>query len=103
MAKKGISVEQAKKDMHDKAVKALEEGLMIIQADAMLKVGVDTGTLRRSLTHQIEDKGNILHGEVGSYGVDYAYFHALQNDYLESSLDENIESIRNKIKEVLSE
>lgn len=103
MASQGISIEQAKKDMHDKAVKALEEGLMIIQADAMLKAGVDTGTLRRSITHQIEDKGDIIHGEVGSYGVEYAFYHSLQNDYLESSLDENLEAVRKKIKEVLSE
>lgn len=99
---KGITIDEAKKQMHDKAIKALTEGLMMIEADAKLKVGVDTGTLRRSLTHKVEDKGEKILGEVGSYGVEYAFFHALQNDYLESSLDENLEGIRRKMGEVLS-
>lgn len=99
---KGITIDEAKKQMHEKAIKALTEGLMMIEADAKLKAGVDTGTLRQSITHKVEDKREKIEGEVGSYGVDYAYFHALQNNYLESSVDENLEAIRRKIGEVLS-
>lgn len=99
---KGITIEEAKKQMHEKAIKALTEGLMMIQADAQLKCGVDTGTLRRSITHKVDDKGEKIEGEVGSYGVEYAFYHALQNDYLESSVDENLEKIRRKMGEVLS-
>ncbi len=99
---KGISIDEAKKQMHDKVLKALTEGLMMIEADAKLKCGVDTGALRRSITHQIKDKGDCIEGEVGSYGIFYAFFHALQNNYLESSVDENLEQIRRKMKEVLS-
>lgn len=99
---KGITIEEAKKQMNEKALRALTEGLMMIEADAKLKVGIDTGTLRRSMTHKVEDKGEKIEGEVGSYGVDYAFYHALQNDYLESSLDENLEAIRRKMGEVLS-
>lgn len=99
---KGITIEEAKKQMHNRAIKALTEGLLMIEADSKLKCGVDTGTLRRSITHKVEDKGEKIEGEVGSYGVSYAFFHALQNDYLESSVDENLEQIRRKIGEVLS-
>lgn len=66
---KGITIEEAKKQIHEKAIKALTEGLMMILADSQLKVGVDTGTLRRSLTYKVEDKGEKIEGEVGSYGV----------------------------------
>ena len=103
MSKKGITIEEAKKQMHEKAIKALTEGLMMVEADAKLKVGVDTGTLRQSITYKVEDKGEKIEGEVGSYGVEYAFYHSLQNDYLESSLDENLEAIRKKMGEVLSE
>ncbi len=99
---KGISIEEAKKQMREKAKKALEEGLLMIEADAKLKCGVDTGTLRRSITHQVEETEDNIIGEVGSYGIEYAYYHSLQNDYLESSVDENLEAIRRKIGEVLS-
>lgn len=108
---KGITIEEAKKQIHEKAIKALTEGLMMIEADAKLKVGVGKyppssgrvgGTLKRSITHKVEDKGDKIEGEVGSYGVEYAFYHALQNDYLESSLDENLEQIRRKMGEVLS-
>lgn len=98
---KGITIEEAKKQMHEKALKALGEGLLMVEADAKLSVGVDTGTLRRSITHKIEDKGDKIIGEVGS-NVEYAFYHALKNPYLEDAVDMNIENIRRKIKEVVS-
>lgn len=38
---KGISIEQAKKQMHDKALKAMKESVLLIEADAKLLVGVN--------------------------------------------------------------
>lgn len=98
---KGITIEEAKKQMHEKALKAMKESMMMIEADAKLLVGVDTSALKRSITHDVEDEGNKIIGEVGSYGIEYAYYHELQNPYLENAVDMNLEAIRKKIGEVL--
>ncbi|HHV26003.1 MAG TPA: HK97 gp10 family phage protein [Tissierellia bacterium] len=97
----GKSPDEHYQETHGKLVKSLEEGMKMVEADAKLRVGVDTGTLRRSITSKVEDKGDKIQGEAGSYGVEYAFFHALQNDYLESSLDDNLEAIRRKIGDAL--
>ena len=99
---KGISIDEAKQQMHDKALKAMKESVLLIEADAKLLVGVDTGHLRRNITHQVEDKGEKIEGQVGTTNVEYAFFHALQNPYLENAVDMNLEQIRRKMKEVLS-
>ncbi|MGF7057188.1 HK97 gp10 family phage protein [Brassicibacter mesophilus] len=98
---KGKTIEQAKKDMREKAKKALEEGLLMIEADAKLMCPVDTGTLRRSITHDVKEEDDKIVGEVGT-NVEYAYFAELKKPYLEPAVDQNLESIRRKIKEVLS-
>ncbi len=97
----GKSPEEHYNEAHTNIKKALEKGMKMIEADAKLKVGVDTGTLRGSITSKVEDKRDKIEGEAGSYGVEYAFFHALQNNYLESSLDENLESIKRNIGDAL--
>lgn len=101
--REGKSPDEHYQDAHKKLLKAMEESMKMVEADAKLKVGVDTGTLRRSITSKVEDKGDKIEGEAGSYGVEYAFYHSLQNDYLESSLDENLEQIRRKIGDVLND
>lgn len=98
----GKTIDEAKKDMKEKAIKALEEGLLMIEADAKLLAPVKTGTLRRSITHQIVEEDGKVYGEVGSYGVEYAYFVEDKVPYLEPAIDQNIENIRRKIGEVLN-
>ncbi|TCT16402.1 hypothetical protein EDC18_102421 [Natranaerovirga pectinivora] len=100
---KGKTIAEVKKEMRQKAIKALEESLLMIEADAKLLVGVKTATLKRSMTHNIEETEDKIKGEVGSYGVDYAYYHSLDNPYLEDARDMNLEAIRRKIKDVLQE
>lgn len=100
MAKK--TVEEAKKEMRIKAIKALEEGLLMIEADAKLITPVDTGTLRRSITHNVKERDNRVIGEIGSYGVEYAYFVELRTPYLEPAIDQNLEQLKRKIGEVLN-
>ena len=66
MAKKGISIDEAKKQMHEKVLKAMKESVMMVQSDAQLNVGVDTGHLRRNITHDVRDEGDKIIGEVGT-------------------------------------
>ena len=61
---------------------AVEEICTIVEADAVLNVHVDTGTLKGSITHSIDNKGGSVEGEVGSYGVEYAYFEDRKHPYL---------------------
>lgn len=96
------TIDEAKKEMREKAVKALQEGLLMIEADAKLLAPVKTGTLRRSITHQIVEEDNKIYGEVGSYGVEYAFIVENKIPYLEPAVDQNIEQIRRKIGEVLN-
>ena len=99
---KGISIEEAKKQMHDKVLKAMKEVGMELEAQVKLNTPVVTGTLRRSITNKTTDKGDIIETEVGSYGVSYAYKVDQQRGYLEGTVDSELESIRRKIGEVLS-
>lgn len=78
----------------------MTESMMMVESDAKLNTGVDTGTLRRSITHDVKDEGDKIIGEVGS-NVEYAFFHSLDNPYLENAVDQNLENIRRKIKEVV--
>jgi len=96
----GKSVDVHHKDAHDKILKALEEGMKMVEADSKLLVGVDTGRLRASLSSKVEDKGDKIVGECGT-NVEYAFFHSLHNPYLETALDQNLEQIRRKIGDAL--
>lgn len=97
----GITTEEAKRRMKEKAMRAMMESVLMVEADAKLLVGVDTGHLRSSITHDVKDEEDKIVGEVGT-SVEYAFFHALQNPYLENAVDQNLEQIRRKIREVLS-
>ena len=96
----GKSADEHYKEAHNKIVKAMEESMKIIEADSKLLVGVDSGRLRASLTSQVEDKGDKIIGECGT-NVEYGFFHALQNPYLETAVDQNLENIRRKIGDAL--
>ncbi|WP_313757186.1 HK97 gp10 family phage protein [Tissierella sp.] len=99
---KGITIEEAKKQMHDKVLRAMKEVGMELEAEIKLVTPVDTGALRRSITNKTEDKGDTIETEVGSYGIEYAYIVDQRVPYLESTVDSNLENIRRKMGEVLS-
>lgn len=77
---------------------AVEEICTIVEADAVLNVHVDTGTLKGSITHSVESKAGTVEGEVGSYGVEYAYFEDRNHPYLSYAVDKN-KAQMNKIVE----
>lgn len=101
ITRKGKTNDEHMSDLSKKATKALTESMLMIEADAKLLVGVDTGHLRRNITHDVRDEGDRIIGQVGS-NVEYAYLHELKNPYLETAIDQNLEQIRRKVQEVLS-
>ena len=98
---KGITIEEAKKQMHEKVLKAMKEVGMELEAEVKLVTPVLTGALRRSITNNIEDKGEKVELEIGSYGIEYAAITDMRVPYLESTVDANLENIRRKIKDVI--
>lgn len=96
----GKSNQEHMNDLKKGIMKAMEESVVMVQSDAQLNVGVDTGRLRSSLTHDVVDKGDKIQGQVGS-NVEYAPHHALHNSYLENAIDSNVEQIKRRIGDVL--
>lgn len=96
-----ITYKQAIQNNHENALKAMEKAVTIIEADAKLICPVDSGTLKRSITHEVNDGGNKIIGEVGS-NVEYAYWAEKHQPYLEPSVDKNIEQIKQMFKQELS-
>lgn len=92
--------QKAIEDMRKKREKAIEEACLMIEADAKLLAPVDTGTLKRSITHYVESDDKKTKGSVGS-NVEYAYWAERKQPYLEPAVDQNIEKIKRRIAEVL--
>jgi len=88
-----ITFDQAIKLNRANALRAMEKATLLVEADAKLKCPVDSGTLKRSITHDvIEEKDNII-GVVGT-PVEYAFFAEKHQPYLEPAMDQNIQRIK---------
>lgn len=96
-----MTYKEALANMKNKCNRAIEESLIMIEGDAKLLCPVLSGTLKRSISHSIENNDNEVIGTVGS-NVEYAYWAERKAPYLEPSVDKNIENIKRKIGEVLS-
>lgn len=81
---------------------AIERGLdragYIVENSAKVKCGVDTGTLRRSVTHDVE--GGTCY--IGS-NIEYAPYHHNKNPFLEDAIQENLQEIKDCFKGVLDD
>lgn len=96
-----ITYAQAIQNNHNNALRAMEQAITMIEADAKLNCPVDTSTLKRSITHDIEDSDDKIVGVVGS-NVEYAYWAGQKQPYLEPAFDQNIEQIKQIFQEELS-
>ena len=79
----------------------LERGLtaaaILVEADGKLRVPVDTGRLRQSITHRVEDStATVGTGVEYAASVEYGYGQRAQ-PYLRPALDQNREKIRRLI------
>ncbi|NLB11500.1 HK97 gp10 family phage protein, partial [bacterium] len=80
---------------------AAKECVMMVEADAKLLAPVATGTLKRSITHDVKSDDDKTVGAVGS-NIEYAYWAEQHTPYLEPAVDQNLEKIKQKIKEILT-
>lgn len=98
--RKGKSPDEHYQEAHQKLLKAMEESVMMVEADAKLLSPVDTGRLRTSITHDVKDEGDKIVGECGT-NCEYGFYASLHTPYLEPALDQNLEEIRRKIGDAL--
>jgi hypothetical protein len=84
-----------------RAKQAITECCLMVEADAKLDCPVDTGTLRRSITHDVKQDDHKTIGSVGT-NVEYAPWVDRKQPFLTSSIDRNMESVKRKIAEVLA-
>lgn len=87
-------------EVRRKREEAVEECLLLVEADAKLNCPVRTGTLKRSITHDTRSEDIKTKGAVGS-NVEYAYWAERNQPYLEPAVDQNMENIKRRIKEVM--
>lgn len=71
------------------AVRGMEKATTQFEADTKLLTHVDTGALRRSWTHGVEDEGSVVWGAVGS-NLQYAPFEDDLHGNLSTALNSNI-------------
>jgi hypothetical protein len=96
-----MTFKEAIEDMKKRREKTIEECCLMVEADAKLLSPVKTGTLRRSITHIVKSDDEKTEGDIGS-SVEYAWFAEQKVPYLEPAVDQNLESIKRKIAEVLN-
>ena len=89
---------QMKKNRH----KAVDESVTMIEADAKLLSPVDTGTLKRSLTHETRSTLDETVGNVYSE-AEYAGIVEHRQNFLEVAIDVNLEAIKKKIIDEISD
>jgi len=58
--KSNLKIEEAIKKMPELKTKMLEQACLIVEADAKQKCPVSTGTLRRSINHQVDGDTGIV-------------------------------------------
>lgn len=88
-------------DITARRERAVEEVCIIVEADAKLLSPVQTGTLKRSITHAVKSDRESTQGSVGTT-VEYAYYAERKKPYLEPAVDQNKENIKRKIIEVMT-
>lgn len=97
-----IDVESVIEQMQGKVREAVEQGVIMVEADAKLLSPVLTGTLKRSITHDVEQSESITKGTVGT-NVEYAIFAEKSKPFLEPAVDMNINEIQELIRRKLTE
>jgi len=81
-------------------LKAMKESMLMIQADTQQLCPVKTGTLKRSYTSDAAIDGDNIIGTVGS-NIEYAYWTNLHQAHLTAAVDQNMETVKQKIADAL--
>lgn len=85
-----------KKLLPEQKARALEKAGQIVENEAKMRCGVDTGVLRSSITHNTTENETTI----GS-NIEYAPYHHAKNRFLQEAIDENMDKIENCFKELL--
>lgn len=93
--------QKAIEDVKKKRELAVKEALLMVEADSKLLCPVLSGTLKRSITHEVKSDDLKTVGAVGS-NVEYAYWAERHKPYLSQAVDMNQENIKRKMAEVLT-
>lgn len=91
------TIDEVLQQINEQAKKIMEESCLMIEADGKLNCPVKTGTLRRSITHEVEQDDSTITGLVGS-NVEYAPYVELKKHFLEQAADKNKNEITEKFK-----
>ena len=95
---KEFETEQAR--VHQLALETMEKAMIMIEADTKQLCPVDTGHLKRSYTHDVEDNEGEIVGAVGT-NVEYAYWADQHTPHLTQAVDSNMANIQRMFKEEL--
>lgn len=92
-----MTTDEYLKQMQQQIKNVMEESITMIEADAKLNCPVKTGTLKRSITHEVTQTNDKTVGAIGS-NVEYAPFVEYKKHYLEQAIDKNKSIIEEKFK-----
>ncbi|MDU7337944.1 MAG: HK97 gp10 family phage protein [Clostridium sp.] len=81
-------------------LQGMQESMFMIEADTKQLCPVDTGTLKRSYTSDAVIDGDNIIGTVGT-NVEYAPFVDWKKPHLTAAVDQNMESVKQKIANAL--
>ena len=88
-------------NVHNLLISCMNEAVIKIEADTKLLCPVRTGNLKRSYTHEVEDKKDVIMGSVGT-NVEYAFFADLKRPHLTQAIDKNRSSIESEFRRILN-
>lgn len=94
-----LNIEKVLKELlPEQKNKALNKAGQMVENKAKEKCGVDTSTLRNSITHQAtEDRVDI------GTNVEYAPYHHNNNPFLQDALEENLKDVEKCFNDLLKE
>lgn len=101
------SIKKFTEEVKDNIKKAVEESSINVAGKAKQKVPIDTGNLKRAITHKMLDEGYT--GEIGTYDVHYAPHveygtsRTPAKPYLHPSLEEELPNFYQSIENVIKE
>ena len=82
---------------HSNALRGMESACTLLEADTKALTHVVSGNLRRSWTHEVDDKGSEIIGRVGTNLI-YAPF----ENALHPNLSEAVAQDQNQIREIIA-
>lgn len=82
---------------HSNALRGMESACTLLEADTKALTHVVSGNLRRSWTHEVDDKGSEIIGKVGS-NLSYAPF----ENSIHPNLSEAVAQDQNQIREIIA-